>query len=230
MGKQPYIPFYIGDYIKATRILPLAVRGAWVDLILNMWENPVRGELTGTYEDFSRMMSCTEEEARFAINLLMQKKTADITLHGDGTVTIVSRRMKRDCDISSKRADSAKKRWGKEVSKDLAYAKTIQKPEYENEYEVENEIVFGIKKESRISIKKKYIGDRVKIIYDLQAYFDDMAQLSELTYAGWTDFSGFMKANPGAVFEDDSHLYNSYRKFCTTSNGKKQPAFNIDDI
>jgi uncharacterized protein YdaU (DUF1376 family) len=220
VGKQPYIPFYIGDYIKATRILPLAVRGAWVDLILNMWENPVRGELTGTYEDFSRMMSCTEEEARFAINLLMQKKTADITLHSDGTVTIVSRRMKRDCDISSKRADSAKKRWDKEVSKDLAYAKNIQKHEYENEYESENEIVFGLKKESRISIKKVYAGDKVKIIYDLRAYFAD--RVEDFARAGWTAYDDFMAANPAAVFEDDNHLYNSYRKFCTTATKKSQ--------
>lgn len=229
MGKQPYIPLYIGDYIKATRILPLAVRGAWVDLLLNMWENPVRGEVSGTFEDFSRMMSCTEDEARFAINLLMQKKTADVTLHDEGMVTVISRRMKRECDISSKRSDSAKKRWDKDISKEIAYPKNIQNTEYDNEYESVNEIVFGIKKELRISIKKKYINDRVKIIYDLEYYFDDMAQLSELEHAGWTDFEGFMKANPGALFTDDSHLYNSFRKYSTTATKKSQHV-KMDDL
>lgn len=227
MGKQPYIPLYIGDYIKATRILPLAVRGAWVDLLLNMWENPVRGEVSGTFEDFSRIMSCTVEEARFAINLLMQKKTADVTLHEDGTVTVVSRRMKRECDISSKRSDSAKKRWDKEVSKDFAYPKNIQNTEYENEYESEYEIVFGLKKESRISIKKVYAGDKVKIIYDLRAYFAD--RVEDFNRAGWTAYEEFMTANPAAVFEDDNHLYNSYRKFCTTATKKSQHV-KMDDL
>jgi hypothetical protein len=93
----------------------------------------------------------------------------------------------------------------------------------------ENEI-FGLKKESRITIKKVYAGDKIKIIYDLRAYFDASGQLEDIARAGWTDFDEFMAANPAGVFDDDRHLYNSYRKFCTTSNGKKKPAFNLDEI
>ena len=116
MGKQPYIPFYIGDYLKDTRVLPLEVRGAWVDLILFMWDNPVRGELVGSIEEFARLMSCTPTEAESALQLLMKKKTADITL-ADGVWTIVSRRMKADAALSKTRSDTANERWNKEEKK-----------------------------------------------------------------------------------------------------------------
>lgn len=103
MGKQPYIPFYIGDYLKDTRVLPLAVRGAWVDLILFMWDAPVRGELLGTYEDFARLLSCTVQEAEFALNLLEAKKTADISKQGE-QIRVCSRRMMKEASISVTRS------------------------------------------------------------------------------------------------------------------------------
>lgn len=97
----------------------------------------------------------------------------------------------------------------------------------ENEIENTNEIVFGLKKESRISIKKVYAGDKVKIIYDLRAYFAD--RVEDFARAGWTAYDEFMTANPAAVFEDDNHLYNSYRKFCTTATKKSQHV-KMDDL
>lgn len=109
MAKQPYIPFYVGDYIKDTRRLPLAARGAWIDLILFMWNEPVKGEITATMDEFAGMLSCPRSDCEFAINLLIEKKVCDHQKFPDGHIKLISRRMKKDIDISLKRSGSGKK-------------------------------------------------------------------------------------------------------------------------
>lgn len=137
MGRQPYMPLYVGDYIKDTRVLPLNVRGAWVDLILFMWDNPVRGELVGTIEEVARLIGCGIDEALFALDLLKQKRTADIDLLPTGEFKIVSRRMKRDAEISKIRSEvgknGVKAKKEKEFASAKGQAKAKQKPEYDNE-------------------------------------------------------------------------------------------------
>ena len=152
MGKQPYIPFYIGDYIKDTRKLPLFVRGAWVDLLLFMWEEDPRGEITMTIDEFSGLLGCTSQEAAQAIAYLIEKKVCDSEKVGEqGKMRIVSRRMKRDIAKSIKLSESGKK--GAEIKKSLspplqkkeAHPKAYPQgspsafSEYENEYDNDNE-------------------------------------------------------------------------------------------
>jgi hypothetical protein len=146
MAKQPYIPFYIGDYIKDTRRLPLAVRGAWVDLLLFMWDEPVKGEITGTIEEFSGMLSCSMPDCKFALDLLIEKKVCNYEKLPSEKIKIISRRMKKDAEISLKRSESGKlgafaKTNGKQPeknAKNLPQAKDKQNPEYV--YDIENDI------------------------------------------------------------------------------------------
>lgn len=144
MAKQPYMPFYTGDYIKDTRKLPLSVRGAWVDLLLFMWNEEVRGELIDTIEGFSGMLSCSEKECQFALNLLMQKKVCSYENLSDGRIKIISRRMKRDIKISTKRSESGKKGvFVKNLHKQnnkFGSAKHKQNPDIEYEVDNDNEI------------------------------------------------------------------------------------------
>jgi hypothetical protein len=97
------------------------------------------------------------------------------------------------------------------------------------EIEIENNNVFGIKniKGDRISIKKVYATDRVKIIYDLREWFAKNDQLEGLERNGLTRFDDFMEANPAGIFDDDRHLYNSFRKFCKEAPRK---AYTVDDF
>lgn len=146
MGRQPYIPFYVGDYLKDTRVLPLAVRGAWVDMIMFMWDNPVRGEIVGTIQEIARMIGCDQVEAEFALNLLKQKRTADIDLLPTGEWKIVSRKMKRDHDISEKRSlagkNGVKVKFAQAIAQPNGQAKHKQNPEYDNEVDngIENKL------------------------------------------------------------------------------------------
>lgn len=108
MAKRPYIQFYIGDYIKDTRILPLNVRGAWVDLILFMWDSDHKGELTGTIEEFSRLMCCSIDEANLVIQTLKQKNIFDYHELPGGVMKIVSRKQKKMVALSQTRVNSGK--------------------------------------------------------------------------------------------------------------------------
>lgn len=143
MGKQPYIPLYVGDYLKDTRALPLSVRGAWVDMILFMWDAPVRGELIGTIEEVARMIGCDRSEAEFALNLLKQKKTADIDLLPSGEFRICNRRMKRETEISEKRSFAGKKgvevKFAQANAKPKRKAKTKQNTDIDIEDDIDNE-------------------------------------------------------------------------------------------
>lgn len=88
------------------------------------------------------------------------------------------------------------------------------------------ELVFGEKKECSIAVKKVYVHDQTKRIYDLGKYFDYTGQLKDFKNAGMIHFDDFILANPGNVFNDPNHLYNSFRKFCVEkkelTNGKQQ--------
>jgi uncharacterized protein YdaU (DUF1376 family) len=103
MAKQPYIPFYIGDYTIKTRHLPLNVRGGWLELIFNMWNAKPRGTLNGTIKEFAGMMSCDQDEANLVIQTLNQKNIFAYEDLGNGQIKISSRRMVRDAELSEKR-------------------------------------------------------------------------------------------------------------------------------
>lgn len=89
------------------------------------------------------------------------------------------------------------------------------------EKEQVKELVFGEKKERSISVKKVYLNDLTKRIYDLEKYFEYTNQLHEFKASGMDKFDEFMQANPANVFDDPGHLYNTFRKFCITDQLKK---------
>lgn len=234
MADQPYIPFYVGDYLKDTRALPLSVRGAWVDMILFMWDAPIRGELVGTLDEVARMIGCTPDEAKFALDLLAKKKTADITLLESGEWKIINRRMRHKANVSKKRSKAGKIGAEAKVASTFAKAKPQAKTkqntdnDIDNDIDNENIIEIGERSEFSIVIKSKYAGERPRRIYDLAEYFRSTGQLEQITKAGWAErFGPFMIRNPGAIFDDDRHVYNALNKFIPddpkqlTQNGKR---------
>lgn len=147
MSKQPYIPLYVGDYLKDTRILPLAARGGWVDLILYMWESPVRGQLEGSIEDYARLMNCDVKEANFVLDLLEQKRIADFDKSPTGVIKIVSRKMRRDAEISKIRSEAGKKSVESKFAKGFVGTKqsTKIKQNTESDIEIETDNVIPLK-------------------------------------------------------------------------------------
>jgi len=74
---------------------------------------------------------------------------------------------------------------------------------------------FGEPDDYRITVRPRYVSDPILIIHDLREFFKQNGQLAEITKAGWTDFTGFMRTNPGAFFNDTDHVYNAFRTYST---------------
>mgnify|MGYP001546386668 CR=1 FL=1 len=102
--------FYFADYLKDTRCLSLAARGAWMDCLALMWSAPERGELTMPMVGFARMFGCPVDQAEAVINELAEMQTCDRVTRDDGKVRVVNRRMMREA-AERKNANIRQKRY-----------------------------------------------------------------------------------------------------------------------
>lgn len=95
MSKAPAFQFYPSDWMRDTRQLSLAARGAWADLLCAMWWAEDRGKITRDIEGFSREIACTPDEAEKVIIELIEAGVIDAEIEGvkiDGSVTEALRR------------------------------------------------------------------------------------------------------------------------------------------
>lgn len=148
MAKNPYIQLYFGDHVKDTRILPLNVRGGWIDILGYMWENTPKGELTCSMDDIARLLSCAKEEAILVIQTLKEKKIFDWEDLPGEKIRMISRKQKRMAILSEIRQKSGKNGGNPTLVKQTGSKKNDennqvinldnqnpnQNPEYENEY------------------------------------------------------------------------------------------------
>ncbi len=97
MGKQPAFQMYPGDWKRSVEVkmASLSTRGAWIEMLLSMWDAPERGKLKGTFEDFSALVGCNIEEIQNAIFEIKKRKIANVT-QKNGIVTVINRRMYRE--------------------------------------------------------------------------------------------------------------------------------------
>lgn len=98
MAKLSFIKFFPQDYLYDTRILTAAEKGIWMDLLCFAWNAPKRGELNGTPYQFAQMVGVEGPSFEVMIETLEKHNLCEVRRNGDGTVTLVSRRMRRDGD------------------------------------------------------------------------------------------------------------------------------------
>lgn len=100
MPKLPFMRFYPGDYLLATRILTDTEKAIWMDLLCFMWlqEND-KGNLEMDIEDLARMLGRDRLTVRLTLDTLKSKAVCDLFYVQNGAsqlVKIGSRRMQRD--------------------------------------------------------------------------------------------------------------------------------------
>ncbi len=106
-ARRPYIPLYIGDWEQDTNCLSIEAEGAWLKVVFKCWRNG--GVYTATQESLARLCKSTPE--KFASILLEWKtnKICEITGEQSPQLTITSRRIKREAEISAKKAENGRK-------------------------------------------------------------------------------------------------------------------------
>jgi hypothetical protein len=72
-----------------------------------------------------------------------------------------------------------------------------------------------------VSIKPVYVHDKVQRIYEMDKYFIAKDQFQNIIEAKLTKFKEFIESNPGRVFNDEDHLYSSFKKFCIENPNAK---------
>lgn len=111
--KLPFMQFFPRDWTAdpALRVVSLAARGLWVELLCLMWQAPDRGYLIGglgaalTPEQIARAVGATPDEVRA---MLAELEAAGVFTR-DGRGVIYSRRMVRDEQFRAKCSDAGKK-------------------------------------------------------------------------------------------------------------------------
>lgn len=96
MNKSPAYQFYPGDYIQDTRVLSLAARGAWQDLLCFMWQSDEKGKLSYSIEGYSRLFGASIEDTKCVIDELVSLKICDTVTERNGNVTLINRRIQRE--------------------------------------------------------------------------------------------------------------------------------------
>ena len=93
MSKLPFLQFYPSDYLVDTRVLSLAARGAWVDIICVLHKSSTRGTLTLPARGWARIMGASEPDFQSALGEIEEMKVGDVIRNSNGEVSVTCRRM-----------------------------------------------------------------------------------------------------------------------------------------
>lgn len=126
MAKLPYMPLYVADYLRDTRCLSLATRGAWMDMMCALWNAPKRGRRTLTMEGWAGEVGKPSSEVSLAIIDLERNKVGKIirkiNAENIEEITIMSMRMLRDEEARKRKAKQ------KQYQRDKAMSLPVSPP------------------------------------------------------------------------------------------------------
>jgi len=119
MEKFPFIQFFTADWIQDTQVLTLDAKGAWIDIICQLWISPTPGTRTWNRREFQTLLRLRYDEelnqmiadlSRVAEVTMLDAKNAKVDGWEECTwITISSRRILRDARRLRSRKDSNKK-------------------------------------------------------------------------------------------------------------------------
>lgn len=132
MGKQPYIPLYIGDWESDTNSLSVEAEGAWLKIIFKIWKQGKTGVYKTDTKSLQNLWRSSPEKVAEILRELTLNKVAIIT-DENGEITIINRRMRDEYLLGKKRSNAVQTRY-----KNNTNTLHPSEDEYESESEVEN--------------------------------------------------------------------------------------------
>ncbi len=94
--KLPFFQFYPADWVRDTRVLSLAAKGAWADVLCTLHTSKTRGTSTLSLTAWARIIGATPTEADAVLTELGDTGVCDIERQPNTDVTLTCRRMLRE--------------------------------------------------------------------------------------------------------------------------------------
>lgn len=209
MGKDPAMLWYWGDWHSGTATMTRHLKGCYMDLLHAQFNN---GPLT--LDEIKTILgadfgSWPALQKKFVMDVSGNFLNERLKVEKEKRVAFVASRHK---NLKTPHMDTHMEgHMGRHMENVNVNRNTI-----------ESIIEIGVKSENWIAIRARLVGEKPRRIYDLSMYFAGTAQLPVLQRNKWHEkFATFMEANPANVFDDDNHLYNSFKRFCTVGPTKK---------
>ena len=104
----PWVKWYPTNWASepGLRLCRASTRGIWFDALNTMMLSQTH-QVTGTNEELCSLLSCIPIELSMAIEQLKKHKVGNI-IEQDGNITLISRRLERDCNIRHLRSLAGK--------------------------------------------------------------------------------------------------------------------------
>jgi hypothetical protein len=100
MSKNPAFQFYPGDWTRDLDDQPLEVEGAWIRICCRLWWSETKGQATKPIREWARILRKSEKKTKEILEILLSKSISSGSVLDNQNVTIISRRMVRDYEIS----------------------------------------------------------------------------------------------------------------------------------
>lgn len=149
MGKQPYIPIYIGDWEQDTNCISLEAEAALLKLVFKLWKSKDKGLLTISFSQIALLFKKSEDLAVKILQELKENEVLNIEFLTEKRIKIESRRMLKDVAISKVKSENGSKGGrSKKQTKSKPKAKVKLITEYDNDNDTEIIIEYLNKKAS----------------------------------------------------------------------------------
>jgi len=114
--RLPWVKWYPTDWMgdAGVRRAPLEVRGAWFEILQQMFHDS-RHTISLPVKEWALLMGCTVDRARRMLHVIRVRKIARVSGRSDGNVTVTCRRLERE----AKKRDLTKLRMQKLRGKDV---------------------------------------------------------------------------------------------------------------
>ena len=100
-GKAPSVQFYYKDFLADMSEHPPEIVGAWMLVLIKIWHAKSNGEITRSVTQLSLIMHVTENKALEYLRYFDEEGIGDVSgvTDGNGYITVVNRRAKRDANL-----------------------------------------------------------------------------------------------------------------------------------
>jgi hypothetical protein len=99
-NKMPFMKFFPKDWQSDTKVLTAEARGAWIDLICHLWQQPQRGVWTASLDQISRVTGVPDSRINAILSELQAvadiRKCPQTSPDFPPDVSIMSRRMLKE--------------------------------------------------------------------------------------------------------------------------------------